>query len=823
MTDTSANPELWKLKLMAFLHDSPDKQFDLGAHETRAASFQRGAGYLDDADRKTLSEAVKPADHFSAAAERFVFPKGKCAHNFASAPLFIHPLSSNPIHPSVSTDLESAIQTAINGINTEDWHEKFFLYWRRWLDNVAAAHPQAAFLPADSRIPDHTIWNHMSVASALAPCIRNGVVSPDLILFQLGPVQDFIAQARTTRDLWSGSYLLSWLIAHALKAVSDRIGPDAVVFPSLRGNGIFDALHRNTFYRTPWQHGDDGKTQTTWERLLDDRGGWDQMADWILTPTLPNRFLAIVPPGQGVELAKAACAAIRAELRTIGEAVWQWLVTNADARPEWKERYDSQIEAFPQFAWAIQPWLDRHTCLAEARTLPDDKIARNLEDFIAFSEALPTADKDPRCFDPGGSLKNPGILWSAHYALLDARLAARRNTRDFAAWNPVSKEAAVKDSLSGKEECIGDEAFWDRIAAKHGTIFTAASHRYGAMNLVKRLWCHPKADIPHLRDKLGFEQKLLSRSVRNDTPDAIARRNTSGSPYIAVLAMDGDEMGQWVSGAKLPHFLKQLAPKAREHLKDAGDRRRLLTPSYHLQFSEALAAFAMHKARTIVEDHGGDLLYAGGDDVLAILPSTRAIECAQALRDAFRTDLADGRLYPGAGCKVSCGIAVGHKNAPLQGLVHEAREAEHRAKHDLGRAALALSLYKRSGETIHWGCRWDSRALALMKQTTALSAAEKLSGKFAYALAAILQPYKLDTLRDPGHKRDIPESDLRAILRAEFNHVLSRQGEGVRGNEREGFLALATQHLDELPDDALADFPNLFLAETFLNRFTSGN
>jgi hypothetical protein len=242
-----------------------------------------------------------------------------------------------------------------------------------------------------------------------------------------------------------------------------------------------------------------------------------------------------------------------------------------------------------------------------------------------------------------------------------------------------------------------------------------------------------------------------------------------------------------------------------------------------LQFSEALANFAMHRARSVVEAHDGDLLYAGGDDVLAILPSTRAIECAQALRDAFRTDFADGRIFPGSRCEVSCGVAVGHRNAPLQMLVQEARSAEHRAKHELGRAALALSLYKRSGETVHWGCQWNSRALALMKQTTALATEDKLSGKFAYALAALLQPYRLEEIRKPKHLPAIPETDLREIIAAEFAHVLDRQGDGVKGDERKGYLELAKQYRDELSVASLADFANLFLAETFLNRFTSEN
>ena len=35
--------------------------------------------------------------------------------------------------------------------------------------------------------------------------------------------EDFIAQAQSTRDLWSGSFLLSWLMAHAMKSWSMNI------------------------------------------------------------------------------------------------------------------------------------------------------------------------------------------------------------------------------------------------------------------------------------------------------------------------------------------------------------------------------------------------------------------------------------------------------------------------------------------------------------------------------------------------------------------------------------------------------------------------
>ena len=47
--------------------------------------------------------------------------------------------------------------------------------------------------------------------------------------FTLGPVQSFVAQARRTRDFWSGSFILSWLAAVAMRAVQKQKGE--ILFP----------------------------------------------------------------------------------------------------------------------------------------------------------------------------------------------------------------------------------------------------------------------------------------------------------------------------------------------------------------------------------------------------------------------------------------------------------------------------------------------------------------------------------------------------------------------------------------------------------------
>ena len=87
-----------------------------------------------------------------------------------------------------------------------------------------------------------------------------------LLLFQIGPVQDFISAARSTCDLWSGSYLIAYLSAAGIKCITDRFGKDSVIFPSLNNQNVFLAVGQSS-------------------GAVADPG----------QPSLPNRFLARIP------------------------------------------------------------------------------------------------------------------------------------------------------------------------------------------------------------------------------------------------------------------------------------------------------------------------------------------------------------------------------------------------------------------------------------------------------------------------------------------------------------------------------------------------
>jgi CRISPR-associated protein Cmr2 len=140
--------------------------------------------------------------------------------------------------------------------------------------------------------------------------------------------------------------------------------------------------------------------------------------------------------------------------------------------------------------------------------------------------------------------------------------------------------------------------------------------------------------------------------------------------------------------------------------------RRPVGPALHAAISEALTNFATRIAPGIVSDQHGELIYAGGDDLLALLPTEAALTCAARLESAFRglRDAnggaaegyfrgADGvdRLVMGPNATLSAGIAVVHHKEDLRAALELARKAERSAKR-AGRNRLHLFIARRSGE-----------------------------------------------------------------------------------------------------------------------------
>jgi hypothetical protein len=214
-------------------------------------------------------------------------------------------------HLSFEEDFRTALQgldvshTTKPSIITDDPQKAFLTVWRFWQNWASAKDERFAFLPAETRLPDHTIWNHLSVTSAMQGCYGGSqkewikakaqrlepAKTPDrpaFLLFSLGPVQDFIAAARNTRDLWSASYLLSYLVGSALSRITLDFGPDHVVFPNLLNQPILDLLLRDEL----WNHVTAASGAELWKSFAYNSKEGKRR---LLTPSLPNRSLAVLP------------------------------------------------------------------------------------------------------------------------------------------------------------------------------------------------------------------------------------------------------------------------------------------------------------------------------------------------------------------------------------------------------------------------------------------------------------------------------------------------------------------------------------------------
>ncbi len=880
----SPNPNFWKRKLAAFLHDSPEKVLSLLDHEMRA---RRIAG-----DIPASEMARKEADWEASAADRLPWPSS--ASTLTPLTCFKHPLGGAEV-PLNETDLplgvaEETSQTSRPKLNEDNPRAAFIATWRLWRNWASSRNRDFALYAAETRLPDHTIWNHLAVTSAMQGCFGGepwkpqgdkGVADrPCFLLFTIGPVQDFIAAARSTRDLWSGSYLLSWLIGQALKRIALDFGPDHVIFPNLCDQPLMDLLLREEIW--------DQSSTVAGKGLFEAFGYYDpgDGRQRLLTPSLPNRFLAVLPHGmvehhrRGPDFASAesyarALASTVQDCLTkdIGPAV-STVLTGALGDRFDATRFSAQLQRLAEIHWQVLPWPDDIAGVEKAITsLPPDNAdpAVNYTPRAGLETMLHLASHgaDQRYLQ-NGKPKQVGTAWSSLYALTEGCLNAVKSNRAFSAWpgRVTAGKLNSKDMLNGKEEAcliVDDEKDCETLNARINKALDRPhllkpGETLGASSLLKRFWPYAWLCKRHAFEPgnlaMPNTRSLAAHEPWGDDADDDADGNAEEPKYFAVLALDGDSMGQWISGSRTPALEQVLSKQAAAVFTAAGadlNRQRPLSPSWHLQFSETLGNFAQHTVRRVVEAFDGRLIYAGGDDVLALLPADTALACARALHHAFRgdkelndvkgipADFKEGgktvrrsdrstplfnietpgflRLHPSATNRhgdaakllddpvsfpaivpgprtdVSAGIAIAHFKSPLQDAVREAQKAEKRAKQLPGKAAVAVTILKRSGETVQWVAKWDKDGVNAAFTLLDALRDEVVSSKFPYRLGELMSAYRTQSAPMMKPMDPVEGFNLTEVFARELDTVLARQRgpawekDGSGNQFRENFAA----------------------------------
>ena len=473
-------------------------------------------------------------------------------------------------------------------------------------------------------------------------------MAPYLFTVSIGPVQDFIRAARRTRDFWAGSEILSE-ISRSVALELEKTGE--LIFP--------------------------GDSPSSQDRQIS------------------NVLLAQVDHDDPANLAK--------HLREL--AVRQLARQGRDALEEIRKRGGGG-------SFANEP-------------LFHDQLADQLEFFSAWA-----------AFPEGADYK----VTRRKVANL---LAARKNCRQFSQSEQTAMQIP-KSSLDGNRETVILETAPrpdpDRPTTSQlqRDLRLTAGEELDAIGLTKRMhrvqyypsisriavepWVADKRkDLTELRqhcdrisplhltshdwdrfDRFRYEGSILFRErhrelrlfldqVATDAIDAVAeilkadkKKWGAPQPYIAILQADGDRMGQAIS-----HLMSRQA---------------------HQDFSKKLAGFAASVKMIVEEKSQGCLIYAGADDVLAMLPLHTALTAAQTIRDSFMSHMKpiNDTIPADEQCTLSVGLGIGHFLEPMEDLLEIGAAAEKQAK-TAGRNRLCVTLSPRGGTNVTFMNHWDSK------------------------------------------------------------------------------------------------------------------
>jgi CRISPR-associated protein Cmr2 len=574
-------------------------------------------------------------------------------------------------------------------------------------------------------------------------------ISQAFLIFSIGPVQSFIAQARRAQDLYAGSRFLSRLMSAALDVIEGAQGE--VLYPLRPSRDV--SLPNKVVALLPEPHADaiareaEQVVRDTWRQMADDAGRaleryesvdgfWAALWDEHIRQ-LPEVYWNVYPIPAGQDLSpdyrtisttaqrgfearkrlrgfgqvkeresKCTMCGLRAALHRRGEGArdyWKsvanrpW-VTGAQLRPDGRERLCA-VCATKRFGGLVEAAFPSVSHVATAGFK-----ARLLKDMASdrFS---------PELLELFGAL-------ARHHSVLK-QLGLRQVRQDLF-------PHLYQDLLPGVNPMWQTEA--KGLLSYDGDVL------------------FPETFTPRrLRDSYGQEITPAKAAEGREATAALLRAAkaagiTLHSPYYAILMLDGDRMG------------KQLAAvQAKER---------------HKEISQALARFADEVVSHIVErEHPGQAVYAGGDDVLALVPVEHALPAAAALSRAYNRAMQGFLPEP----HVSAGIAIAHHLYPLEAALTAARSAEGAAKDTYDHNALAAHFLKRSGERVQVGAGWSledgTDTIDLLETVGGHFASRRLSMGFAHALLSEARTLAM-----------LP-SDAR---RAELRRLLIRQaGQGL--------------------------------------------
>lgn len=519
-------------------------------------------------------------------------------------------------------------------------------------------------------------------------------------IFQLtlGPVQGFVAQARRTRDFWAGSFILSWLSSVAMASIREQGG--TIQFPQPADNYF------------AWLYGEQKN---------------HALVDAPLQGSIPNRFQALTATVPSAFEPALVTQAINTAWQALAAAVWQQDLSHLQGSVT-ETIWQRQLANFWEISWVLSDTansnlLDRrknwrspvasnepgNKCMMmdgwqELSGITESNMTKvnafwselMLHGGRAIQTDIKTGERPEHlcamafikrrfvhCFDkvaftlPGtqkqlGGWKLPSAVPSTSFVAAAHWIAAliqRADTTLLAQFHEAAKEIAS----------YGELEHIDNV--KYPIDILCVTQAITARLDIKRHWSGLDGQVyfdTALENSNIFADQGKARRVLQLLKQLREQANLpKPSPFYAVLRMDGDQLGS--------------------HMSD---------PSKQQPISEALNAFTQSAAE-IVQQHNGFLIYAGGDDVLALLPASDAMPAAYKLQ-AFYKDCFAKHTQQRVASTLSAAIEYVHIRTPLTRVLQDSHQLlDDIAKDQCGRDALAVRVWKPTGLAAEWFMPWQ--------------------------------------------------------------------------------------------------------------------
>lgn len=360
----------WQAKIWGLLHDPALKAL----HDNRGRggnSFWQDLEVMQEwknnkwnpeESSKKIFQHIKLADYITSASDRAAIGSLSQSINYNENGLEIsHLLSAEKLNLKVTQHQqlianrlnylqakEADLQNLIPETVKKDPKKLFWWLWRCLPEATCQLFNDETLLlmPAETRLPDGSIWSHASLTAALAGALagynltteeveknwspNRSLSHPYLASFTFSPIQELIKASRKMRDFWAGSWLLHYLSAKVSWKLAGQYGPDCLLYPNLYQQPLIDH----------W--------------LLDEKN-YPEFKTWIkppsgralLTAGFPNVIVIILPKDKVAAAMQTAKSELIATWREVGKLVLEELQDN---------RHWMRDLSFESNTW--QGWLD---------------------------------------------------------------------------------------------------------------------------------------------------------------------------------------------------------------------------------------------------------------------------------------------------------------------------------------------------------------------------------------------------------------------------------------------------------------------------------